>query len=578
MRKESQSAGGDDRSIVPFRLDAHFFFERAVSSLDRFQYDKALKYFRKAVEYEPDNPVNHCNVAGILSEIGDYEGSNEVLSTILNEVDPSMTECYFYMANNYANMEQFEAAEEALITYLEKDSYGQFLSEAEELMDLLQYELNRPAKVHHIESMKGVAEHDEARAMLENGQFASAVKLLEALLAEQPDFLAARNNLALGYYYLGRFEEARATIAEVLERDPGNLHGLCNLAVFIQHDGEPAALQELADRLARIVPFHQEHVFKLATTMGILGKHEEAYGHFKRLIRDEEVAFDPCLFHYAAVASYNIGRFSEARAYWAQASRLDPESEVPSFYLVRLEGQLSKGALPEPKTVSYQYRLPFEEQLRAWQKGGETLPEQIKQDPLIRSSFFWGLRYGDSKTKLQVMEAFGQIADTEVEEALRAFLMEPGEEKYLKDIALYVLRSLGVNEPLPMVLEGETRTIDPGFVSPRLPIWKAEWQAVLDEAKRRMSKRYNLMQLHDLETLWVEFITRSFPDVPSVSRLGGWAAALEYLTAKLHQRSVTYEEVAKRYGTSVSTVSRYAKRVDEACGIKEKMNAIFPSG
>ena len=37
-----------------------------------------------------------------------------------------MTECYFYMANNYANMEQFEKAEEALVTYLEEDPSGQF--------------------------------------------------------------------------------------------------------------------------------------------------------------------------------------------------------------------------------------------------------------------------------------------------------------------------------------------------------------------------------------------------------------------------------------------------------------------
>ena len=107
-------------------MNANFFFDRAVRSLDRFQYDKALKYFRKAVEYEPDNPVNHCNMAGILSETGDYKASNDVLAHVLEQVDPLMTECYFYMANNYANMEQFEKAEEALVTYLEEDPSGQF--------------------------------------------------------------------------------------------------------------------------------------------------------------------------------------------------------------------------------------------------------------------------------------------------------------------------------------------------------------------------------------------------------------------------------------------------------------------
>ncbi|AWB42914.1 DDE transposase family protein [Paenibacillus sp. CAA11] len=575
MKEEKQRDRVADRKVVPLRRDAGFFFEKAVSSLDRYQYDKALKYFRKAVEYEPDNPVNHCNMAGILSEMGNYEASNEVLLSVLKDVDPNMTECYFYLANNYANMEQFEAAEEALITYLEEDPSGQFLSEAEEMMDLLHYELNRPAKVKYIKSREGMAEHDEARAMLEEGKFSGAVKLLESIVEEHPDFLAARNNLALGYYYLGMFPQAMEAIHGVLEREPGNLHGLCNLAVFIQHDGDQASLQELAQRLRSIVPFHQEHVFKLATTMGILGEHEAAFGHFSRLLHDEEVNYDPCLFHYTAVAAYNTGRYSDAKRLWRHAAKLDPGSEIPVFYLDRLERLQEHGR--EVK-ISYHYHLPFEEQLKLWDKWGESIPDAIKEDPLIRSSFFWALRHGDAQTKLQVIQAFSLIADAEVKEALQAFLLEPGEEKYLKDLAVFVLRTLGVTDPLPICLDGKTQEVAPGFVSARLPVWEPQWQAVLDEARRRMAKRYSVLQQHDAETIWVEFITRSYPEAPSTAHVGGWAAAVEYLTAKMHRRPVTYEEVAKRYGVSVSTASRCTRRVDEVCGIKEKMNAMFPSG
>lgn len=575
MEGTTQDQGQSHRKVVPMRMDANFFFEKAVSSLDRYQYDKALKYFRKAVEYEPDNPVNHCNMAGILSEMGKYEASNAVLNSILEDVDPNMTECYFYMANNYANMEQFEAAEDALITYLQEDPSGQFLTEAEEMMDLLQYELKRPIKQATVKSRQGMSEHDQARALLEEGQFAGAVKLLEEIVEDQPDFLAARNNLALGYYYMGLFPQAMKAIEEVLERDPGNLHGLCNLAVFIQHDGDEASLQKLAEQLRQIVPFHQEHVFKLATTMGILGEHEAAFGHFSRLTRDEDVNYDPCLFHYAAVAAYNTGRYREAKRLWKHAAKLDPSSEIPTFFLDRLV-QMKDQVIPAK--LSYHYHLPFEEQFRLWNKWGDNMPESIKADPLIRSSFFWALRHGDHNTKLQVIQAFSLIADAEVKEALQAFLLEPEEEKYLKDLALFVLRGLGVNDPLPISLDGVTETVGPGFASSRLPVWEPQWQAVLDEARRRMGKRYSLLQQHDAETIWVEFLTLTYPDAPSTAHVGGWAAALEYLTAKMHRRSVTYEEVAKRYGVSVSTASRCTRRVDEVCGIKAKMNAMFPSG
>ncbi|MEC2344454.1 tetratricopeptide repeat protein [Paenibacillus barengoltzii] len=576
MKERKRPAKNQRGKVLPISMDAGFFFERAVSSLDRYRYDKALKYFRKAVEYEPSNPVNHCNMAGILSEMGDYAASNEVLQTVLEEIDPSMTECYFYMANNYANMDMFEAAEEALIRYLEEDEQGQFLSEAEEMIDLLQYELDRPTKLKSIKSRHGVYEHDQARALLEEGKFAQAVKMLEELVQTRPDFLAARNNLALGYYYLGLFRKAVETVEEVLVQDPGNLHGLCNLAIFYQHAGNREALEELAGRLENIVPFHQEHVFKLATTMGILGRHEAAFGHFQRLMRGSETNLDASLYHYAAVAAYHTGRKEEAEKLWKAAKRLDPSSSVPGYYL-NILSQEREHPEAEPVPVNYQYLLPFEEQMKRWEASEEGIPAEMKENPLIRSSFFWALRHGDHKTKLQVIQAMGLIADQEVEEALQAFLLEPDEDAYLKEMALFVLRNLGVNQPLPVRSGATTTLVDPSRVSTQLPVWRSEWQAVVDLALERMKPSFDLQQQHDMETLWAEFLTRLYPDTPTVSHLEGWAAALEYLTAKMHGQSVTYEQVAQKYNISASTARRYVQRVDEVCGVKEKLADIFPS-
>lgn len=559
--------------VLPISMDAGFFFERAVSSLDRHHYDKALKYFRKAVEYEPNNPVNHCNMAGILSEMGDYKASNDALSVILENIDPSMTECYFYMANNYANMDMFEEAEIALITYLEQDENGQFLLEAQEMMDLLQYELDRPTQVKSIRAMEGVVEHDKARELLEEGKFTQAVAMLEDIVEKTPDFQAAQNNLALAYYYLGLFPKALDTIHIVLEREPGDLHGLCNLAIMYQHAGERDRLRELTDRLSKIVPFHQEHVFKLATTMGILGKHEVAYEHFRRLLNNEEMKYDPSLFYYTAVAAYSSGNYESAGRLLQQVKRLDPDSEIAEFYLQRLE-QINAGAKAFP--MSYQYHLPFEEQFKQWEQE-DAIPSDIRENPLVRSSFFWALRHGDSKTKLQVIQVFGIIADSEVEEALKSFLLEPEEDPYLKDAALFVLRSLGVTKPLPVCLGETTTIVDPSRVNSELPVWKREWQDVIDLAMKRMDRNFDLKLRIDLEFLWAEFLTSLYPNTPTITHIEGWAAALEYVTAKIHRHPVTYDDVAKHYGISASTVRRYTNRINEVCDVKEKMESIMPS-
>ncbi len=572
--KENQQPGKSKQSkVLPISMDAGFFFERAVSSLDRYHYDKALKYFRKAVEYEPDNPVNHCNMAGILSEMGNYEASNAALSVILEKIDPTMTECYFYMANNYANMDMFEEAEKALITYLEEDPSGQFLIEAEEMMELLQYELERPTKVTKIKSLAGVLEHDRARELLEQGRFTEAVKLLESIVEGQPDFWAARNNLALGYYYMGQCSKAIDTIYGVLEQEPGNLHALCNLAILYQHEGKTEFLQELSARLRKIIPFHQDHLFKLATTMGVLGAHDMAYRHFRRLLKDEALRTDPALYHYTAVAACNIERFAEAENLWRHVGRLDPGNEVSEYYLNRIE-EMAAGTRPVP--VHYHYHLPFEEQVKQWELPGEGIPTNIADNPLVRSSFFWALRYGDDGTKLQVIQAFGLIGDHEVEEALKAFLLEPEEDLYLKDLALYVLRSLGVDYELPVCTGEATLMIDPSQTWAKLPVWKSEWQAVLDLAYEQMRSNTDIQQQHDMESLWVQYLNLSYPDIPAISHIEGWAAALDYLTAKVNHRSVSYEKVAERYGISSSTVRKYSLRINEVCDAKDTVKMIFP--
>jgi tetratricopeptide (TPR) repeat protein len=513
-------------------------------------------------------------MAGILSEMGNYEGSNDILRTIVEELDPAMTECHFYMANNFANMEMYEAAEESLIRYLEEDAEGQFLDEAEEMMELLHFELERPTKLAFIKAREGFYEHDRARTMLEEGKFVEAVRLLESIVEKNGDFLAARNNLALAYYYMGMFDKAMATIGEVLEIESGNLHALCNLAIFYQHSGDKAQLKPLVELLRKTAPFHQEHVFKLATTMGILGEHGEAYRHFTRLLKDTTLKSDPCLYHYTAVAACNMGRLAEAERMWQQAGKLDPESNVPGYYLEQLT-QVRSGNHPSP--TSYHYHLPFEEQFKLWEKSSDAIPDHLKRDPLVRSSFFWALRHGDRQTKLQVIQALGLIADNEVKDALRDFILEPHEDDYLKRIAIFVLRSIGVHESLEAILEGEKTVIEHSRMPSRLPVWNEKWQAVLEAALVRMNKHYDLVQQHDLLTLWIEFLSRVYPEVPKLGKVEGWAAALEYLTAKMHRRAISYHEVSLRYGTSIATVSKCAKRIDEICGIKEKMKMIFPA-
>lgn len=573
MMERTSEYDAENGNVIPVTLNANFFFERAVRSLDRFQYDKALKNFRKAVEYEPENPVNHCNVAGVLSEMGNYEASNDILTHVLENIDPGMTECYFYMANNFANMESYEEAERSLVTYLEEDVNGEFLAESEELMELLQYELDRPAPLIRIRSREGVIEHERARALLEEGKFTQAVTLLEEIVSNTPDFLAAHNNLALAYFYMGRFTKAKECIMRVLEQDSGNLHALCNLAIFLQYEGDRGQLAGLLRLLETTIPFHQEHLFKMATTMGILGRHRTAYGHFRRLLKDEEVGGDASLYHYCAAAASNSGLYTEAQRCWQKAAKLDPESAVPRFFLAQLQQAQGEGKVLSP--ISYNYQLPFQEQLKLWKDNKGSFAEEVRNNPLLRSSFFWALRYGDANTKLQVTEALRWIEDEEMSEILQGLLkQQPLQEEKLQEAALLSLQRLIGSVPEEKVLQEAKET--PTARLKGLPEWREDWQKVIDQTVSMMDRRFDAVQKKDAELLWKQFVSSIYPDVPFIRQTEGWCAALEYLIAKMHNLPLTYREVAQRYNVSVSMVSRYARRIDDECSFQGSVSDSLP--
>ncbi len=515
--------------VIPVEMDANFFYERALHYLDRNNYNKALKYFQRAVDQDPDNPVNHCNLAGVLAEMGLFEDSNHVLQHVLEKVDPDFVEGYFYMANNWAYLEEYELAEECVLRYLEADENGEYREEAEEMLQMISELLGRPPRtlrprkewmLHNI--------HDKARRLLEEGRFAEATQLLERIVAEEPSFTAARNNLTLAYFYQGRLEEAFRLVHTVLAEDPGNVHALCNLAVLYGHLGERDGLDDVLDRLKKIVPLPVEQLFKQATTLGILGEHEDAYVRFRKLIAMGAVD-DVVLYHYTAVAAANTGRYAEAIRWWQRVRERDPESPIPRFYL-RVMEEMDAELPPLP----YQYHLPLE-QLR--QLTSVTDPED-DQYRWLRVMLHWGLRCGHPEIKRQVLQVLGSIGDADCILTLKQYVHHETDET-LREVASFVLAFLG--EPYDAV-----------DVAP--------YQAVLAQVQQHFSV-YAPQYGPEARRIWLCYLLRVYPHLPKIKKTEGWAAALEYLTLQSFGHPVTQRKIAESYPVSVSTLSRHAQTI-----------------
>ena len=126
----------DDRTlkVIPFIQDAPYYAQKGAYYSQKNKPSKALLYLQKAVETEPDDPLNHYNLACLLSKINHLEEANCIFNHIVKNMDPDLTECYFYMAVNHGLMEDLPEAKRFLLKYLHLSPEGDMAEEAEDLL------------------------------------------------------------------------------------------------------------------------------------------------------------------------------------------------------------------------------------------------------------------------------------------------------------------------------------------------------------------------------------------------------------------------------------------------------------
>ncbi|MCY0892536.1 MAG: tetratricopeptide repeat protein [Acidibacillus sp.] len=552
---------GKKSKIVPFEPDAAFFFERGVRYLNRHDLSRALKSFERAVQCEPSNAVNHCNLAGVLSELGDFEKSNEILHSVLTDLAPEMAECYFYMANNYANLGEYELAEEHVVKYLEVDPTGEFAPDADEMLDVLIHEFGggdilRESRRKQHESTK---EHDLARTLLEEGKFHEASGLLAKEIELQPEAVAARNNLALAKYYLGHVDAAIELTREVLELEPMNVHALCNLAVFIRQRGEHEEYRQLISLLTKLMPLQFDQGYKLATTLGILGEHQAAYRIFLQLVQFGD-RHDPTLYFALAAASANQHRLKQARQWLLEVQALDPDSGIADYYLQEMDRGIEKG---DRVLLSYSYQLPFH--LRSnmnaqVHSGAFAKVGAWAKDPSVRSSLYFALFRGPRATKREALQALAVLHDTETIHILRDFVKDPTQGEDMIWNGLFVLQMMHVTGSIEVYMGGQMTTIQLPTKAEHMLSWNPTLEAVFRDVQSAFTVRDS--DLIDVAyDIWVRYLMNVYSDLPKIVKRSVWSAALEYVVRRTAGRTEPQAIVASRYEVSVKALAKAAQAI-----------------
>lgn len=266
-----------------------------------------------------------CQLAIISTELGEYENSNRLLHLILEELDEEMAECHYFLANNYAHMGFFKDSYQHAKLYLELDEDGDFAEDTEELLELLTLESDElDEELYEQDDL--IVKQEKAREYLELGYFPKAIELLNTVIEVYPEYWSAYNNLALAHFYMGDVEEAEDILKDVLKRNPGNLHALCNQLVFAHYLHQSDKMDALMEGLKKIQPLLAEHQFKLGATFALVGIYDLSYSWLKKLYKQGFDGDGP-FYYWLSYAAYYTGHENFSRSIWKKVLEFNREKE-----------------------------------------------------------------------------------------------------------------------------------------------------------------------------------------------------------------------------------------------------------
>ncbi|MDT8858728.1 tetratricopeptide repeat protein [Alkalihalobacillus sp. MEB130] len=327
--KDEQEKG----NVVPLFQSGDYFFHRGIEAYRKNHLQRAIKLLERAVKITNTEPVFHVQLAAVLSEIGEYERSNEILQNVLTEKD-DVAECYFFMANNYAYLGLFEKAEKMTLRYLELCPDDRFTNDANDLLELLRFEREEDDDWDDLEEDEDelIAQFERASYLVKQGEMQAAIAVLETIIDEHPTYWTAHNQLAEVLFRIG--DASAFDICEtVLEKDPGNLSTRCNLALFYIKNGDAKSAEPYIKSLCQVYPMDGDHYMKVAETLCSVGEYKAAYDRLKELTR-WELEQKAELVYCFAVATYHCGDRKKVSPLCKRAEELGSKQAAATLALL----------------------------------------------------------------------------------------------------------------------------------------------------------------------------------------------------------------------------------------------------
>ena len=540
--------------VIPFSQNATFYMKRGAKELERNDLIAAIAKYREAYERAPEDPEISIALAEILSQMQRFEESNQILHLLDAALDETPPECHFGLACNYFGLQDYDSAADSLEDYLEAEPDGIFAADAEDFLDLIEDD----DAMFEATGLKTDDDYEDnavcrfARSLLASGDISYAVEELEHRIAQQPDSVKVREQLAIAYFCASRMDEAKQVAQKLLGELPGNVIANSTLALMDIESGDRATAERRLSALPDIRMLEAEELHSVAVLQLDLDQFEDAEKTLAILL--QMLPYDENVLHKTGYARFMRGDAEGAKACYQKLLRIDPHDTVAKYYLNQC-----KHAETSQKSTSARwiipYQVPFGEAFRRLNhinrqlaQPHEELYRTWTEDTGFRDLLIWATTLSDIRVKKSMLSLVFTFGDKRSERILREFLLRTDQPDELKRAVFGMLKHLSAKEPYQAYLNGRwisgrVNLLDLDYKMP--PAYESVMQLLMQYMLGNCREEC-ATEAANIFRRYVESLNRKFPRISAAQEVS-FAAALEYLGRISCGETVTEEEIGEIY-------------------------------
>jgi len=415
--------------VVSFERDAGFFYRLSQKSMEKGDMAEGIYYLRKAASRAKGDSSYAIELAKALSAVSQYDQSNLIYLRLLAK-GVKEGKCCFGLSQNLYFLNDLEHSLYYLNLFMDKYSDGYYDDEEEEYIEIAEEdgEYGSFNIVYPPEKRDMGDVVDTAISYMRAGMLIKAENLLSTVPKGNPDYLYARNNMALCRFFLNDFAGVEEYCSEVLAHDPGNVFALCTLTSMSYFLQRTAQTQRLRDRLLGIKTDDLTDLFKIATTLCEIKEHELGLKYLKRLLALKP--YDINIMFLTAIAHYNTGDLKSSVNMFLEILRLNERNHAARYYL-RLINQISReGDAVKSffQPLEYVCQVPYGEMLSRIKAIKELTAKKVREqigDQQFIELCDWAFTLDDFKLHGIVINKLSAVMNERITEFLREKLIDP---------------------------------------------------------------------------------------------------------------------------------------------------------